>query len=470
MQLTGRQAEDREIIRGQLHPDESFDLVARDIVIGERPASFYFVDGFMKDGVFEKVLQFLIGLTADQLQTTPDMDQFAQRFMPYVEADVEPDVDKMITGVLSGQTLILIDGMPDGLLVDARTYPMRGVEPPEKEKVLRGSRDGFVETLVMNTAMIRRRIRDCALRVQHMQVGGMSRVDVALVYIDGLAHPQEVEKVRKKLQSIRVDSVSMTQEAICEAAVDYHWINPFPKVKFSERPDYTAACVMEGRIAVVIDNSPSVMILPVCFADFMKEADDYYFPPLTSSYLKIARILISLMTVFLPPIFLYLLNHEELIPPSFEFIKIVEPVVMPVLAQFLLLELVIDTLRLASTNTPNMMSNAMGIIGGLLLSDFAIQSGWFAAEIILYMAFVAISSYAQPSFEMGYAFKFFRVLMLILTQLFGLWGLLGGAILMLISLICTETFTGKGYFYPIIPFNATDFRKMFIRRKLKNSK
>ena len=176
------------------------------------------------------------------------------------------------------------------------------------------------------------------------------------------------------------------------------------------------------------------------------------------------------MTVFLPPIFLYLLNHEELIPPSFEFIKIVEPVVMPVLAQFLLLELVIDTLRLASTNTPNMMSNAMGIIGGLLLSDFAIQSGWFAAEIILYMAFVAISSYAQPSFEMGYAFKFFRVLMLILTQLFGLWGLLGGAILMLISLICTETFTGKGYFYPIIPFNATDFRKMFIRRKLKNSK
>ena len=279
-----------------------------------------------------------------------------------------------------------------------------------------------------------------------------------------------MEKVRKKLQSIRVDSVSMTQEAICEAAVDYHWINPFPKVKFSERPDYTAACVMEGRIAVVIDNSPSVMILPVCFADFMKEADDYYFPPLTSSYLKIARILISLMTVFLPPIFLYLLNHEELIPPSFEFIKIVEPVVMPVLAQFLLLELVIDTLRLASTNTPNMMSNAMGIIGGLLLSDFAIQSGWFAAEIILYMAFVAISSYAQPSFEMGYAFKFFRVLMLILTQLFGLWGLLGGAILMLISLICTETFTGKGYFYPIIPFNATDFRKMFIRRKLKNSK
>ena len=236
MQLTGRQAEDREIIRGQLHPDESFDLVARDIVIGERPASFYFVDGFMKDGVFEKVLQFLIGLTADQLQTTPDMDQFAQRFMPYVEADVEPDVDKMITGVLSGQTLILIDGMPDGLLVDARTYPMRGVEPPEKEKVLRGSRDGFVETLVMNTAMIRRRIRDCALRVQHMQVGGMSRVDVALVYIDGLAHPQEVEKVRKKLQSIRVDSVSMTQEAICEAAVDYHWINPFPRSSSANGP------------------------------------------------------------------------------------------------------------------------------------------------------------------------------------------------------------------------------------------
>lgn len=470
MRLTGRQAEDRRMIREQLHPDDSFDLVARDIIIGGRPASFYFVDGFMKDGVFEKVLQFLLGLTADQLQDIIDMDAFAQRFMPYVEADTEQDVDKMVTGILSGQTLILIDGMSDGLLVDARTYPMRGVGPPEKEKVLRGSRDGFVETLVMNTAMIRRRIRDTALRVQSMQVGRMSKVDVALVYIEGLANPAEVEKIRSRLSSIRVDSVSMTQEAICEAAVDYHWINPFPKVKFSERPDYTAACVMEGRIAVVMDNSPSVMILPASFADFMKEADDYYFPPLTSSYLKIARILISMLTVFLTPFFLYLLNNESLIPPAFEFIKIANPVVMPVFVQFLLLELVIDTLRLASTNTPSMMSNAMGIIGGLLLSEFAIQSGWFASEIILYMAFVAISSYAQPSFEMGYAFKFFRVFLLILTQIFGLWGFFGGVIVMIVSLICTKTITGKGYFYPIIPFNLRDFRKLFIRKKLKNEK
>lgn len=468
MILTGNQAEDREIIRGKLMPDVSFDLVARDIIIGEKTASIYFVDGFMKDSVFEKVLQYLLDLTPEKLRGIHDMYNFSERYMPYVEADVQMDVDTMITGVLSGQTLLTIDGFMQGLMIDARTYPMRGIEQPEKDKVLRGARDGFVETMVMNTAMIRRRIRDASLRVETMQVGKVSKVDLAIVYMDGVADQKMVENIKKKLKNIKISSISMTQEAITEAVIPYNWLNPFPKVKFSERPDYTSACIMNGRVVIVMDNSPSVIILPTGFVDFMREADDYYFPPLTGSYLKTTRLFITIMTVYLTPVFLFLLNNPSLIPESLSFINIVNPVVMPILAQFLLLEIVIDSLRLASTNTPSMMSNAMGIIGGLLLSEFAIQSEWFAPEIILYMAFVSIASYAQPSFEMGYALKFFRIFFLILTQIFGLWGLGAGTIIMLLTLIFTKTLTGNGYFYPVIPFNWKDFKLIFIRKKLKN--
>lgn len=468
MILKGNHAEDSAAVCALLQPDQSFDILSRSITIGERAASFYCIDGFIKDGVFEKVLQFLLTLKKEQVAQISDMYAFAKRFMPYVEADTEIEVEKAVTGVLSGQTLILIDGMLGGLMVDARTYPMRSIDQPEKDRVLRGARDGFVETLVMNTALIRRRIRDEALRVKYLQIGTSSKVDLAVMYMEGLADQKTVELVEKKLKAIKIRGISMTQEAISEAMIDYHWLNPWPKIKYSERPDYTSACLLEGRVVVVMDNTPSVMILPTGITDFLKEADDYYFPPITGSYLKTVRLLLSFLTVFLTPIFLYLLNHPGLIPPQLAFINIAEPVVMPPFFQFLVLEVLIDTLRLASTNTPSMMSTALGIIGGLLLSEFSIQSGWFATEIILYMAFVAITSYAQPSFEMGYAQKFFRVLTLILTNYFGLWGLIGGFLFMLLTLIFTKTITGKGYFYPIIPFHAGDFRRMFLRRKLKN--
>lgn len=468
MILTGNHAEDSTAVRKILCPDASFDLVARNIVIGEKSASFYFVDGFIKDSIFEKVLQYLLSLKQEDMARVSDMYGFAERYMPYVEANVELDASKAVTGILSGQTLLLIDGMIGGLLIDARTYPMRSIDQPEKDRVLRGARDGFVETMVMNTALIRRRIRDEALRVEHLQVGSSSKIDLAVVYMEDIADKRTVEMIKRKLSSIKIKGISMTQEAISEAIIDYSWFNPLPKIKFSERPDYTSACVLEGRIAVVMDNTPSVMILPTGITDFLKEADDYYFPPITGSYIKTVRILLSFMTVFLTPLFLYFINNPGVLPDSLSFITIANPVKMPPFFQFLIMELLIDTLRLATTNTPSMMSTALGIIGGLLLSEFSIQSGWFATEIILYMAFVSITSYAQPSFEMGYAQKFFRIICLVLTQLFGLWGLLAGGIFMIITMCLTKTVTGKGYFYPIIPFNGKDLRRMFFRRKLKN--
>ena len=205
------------------------------------------------------------------------------------------------------------------------------------------------------------------------------------------------------------------------------------------------------------------MIFPVSFFDFFKETDDYYFPAITGSYTRILRYLVSFLTVFITPVFLYLSNNPEALPPWLDFLRIDEPLNIPLLAQFLILEFLIDGLRLASINTPDALSSSLGIVGGLLLSEFAIDAGWFLTEAILFMAFVAIASYAQPSFEMGYAMKYQRILMLIFTQLFGLWGLIITAVLFIIVMLFSKTLSGRCYLYPIVPFKPKEALRLFVR-------
>lgn len=451
----------------RLSPDTNFDIVKRELLIAGKSAVMYFVDGFIKDEVFEKILEFLFKIKPDDIKGAETMKEFSARFMPYVEVDPTSDIDAAAIAVLSGSTLLIVDGISDMLIVDTRTYPVRSISEPEKDRTMRGSKDGFVETLIFNTAMIRRRVRDYSLRMEYMQVGERSKVDVAICYLDGTKNKKTVDILKKRLQSLSLKGISMTQQALAESLVPSSFINPFPKIKYTERPDYASACLLEGRILLVMDNSPTVMILPTSFADFTKEANDYYFSPLVASYIRITRHAISIMTVLLTPVFLLLINNPTYIPEALSFIKLDQTPVIPIFIQLLILEFVIDGLRIASLNTPDNLSSSLSIIGGLLLSEFAISAGWFEAECILYMAFVAIAGFSQPSFEMGYAQKFIRILLLFTTQLLGVWGLIGGVALSIIAMAFTKTLTGRDYLYPIIPFNLKSFIKLFIRPKIK---
>ena len=452
----------------RLQPDKSFDLIKRNLIIGGRRATMYFIDGFIKDEVFEKIMEFFFKIKSDEISGVDNMDEFAKRFIPYVEANADYEVDSVVTGILSGPCALLLDGIDGVMMIDTREYPTRSIEQPEKDRTLRGAKDGFVETLIFNTALIRRRIRDYHLRMEYHQVGTGSKIDVALCYIEGKCDQKLLTVLRKRLKDIQVEGMSMTQQAFSELLIPSLAINPFPKVKFSERPDYASACVMEGKVVLVMDNSPAVMILPTSFADFSKEANDYYFPPITSSYIRVVRLLVSLMTIFLTPVFLLLALNPAYVPSWLQFILPEgKDGMMPLLAQLLILELVIDGLRLASLNTPDNLSSSLSIIGGLLLSDFAIDVGWFAPDCILYMSFVAIASFCQPSFEMGYAQKFMRIALIILVQLAGIWGLIGGTVFFVLIMLFSDTVIGKKYCYPIFPFNGKDALKLFVRTKIQ---
>ena len=446
-----------------LCPDRNFDIIKRDLIVAERQAALYFVDGFIKDEVFEKMLEFWFKQTPENLNGITDMARFLKDKMPYVEVDAAYDVETAKTAVLSGPAVFLLDGVHGALIIDTRTYPTRSIDEPTKDKSLRGARDGFVETLIFNTAMIRRRIRDERLRMEYVQIGKRTKLDLAISYIDGLADKKVVDILKSKLKSIDINGISMTQQALSEVLMKNAFFNPFPKFKFTERPDYTSACLLDGKIALIMDNSPTVMLIPVSFADFFRETDDYYFLPSAGSYTRIIRVLVSIFTVVCTPLYLLIVNEPQYLPHFLNFLKPTVSGQVPLFFQFLLLEFVVDGLKLASVNTPDSLSNSLGIIGGLLLSEFAIQAGWFIIEAVLFMAFVTIASYSQPSFEMGYAMKFERMLLLILVQLFGLWGFIGGAVFLTICMLCIKTLSGRNYLYPIVPFNLKAFIGLFIR-------
>jgi len=467
MLLTSDITSNTEMIDKVLKPEKSFDIIRRDFILGGRMATLYFIDGFIKDEMFEKVMEFFYKITPEQISDVKTMEEYMLSYMPYVEVAHESDSSLVVTQILSGPTALLIDGIQDALIIDVRQYPVRSIEQPEKDRSLRGARDGFVETLIFNTCMLRRRIRDPRLRMEYLQIGNSSKVDLAISYIEGKADMKLVEKLRERLKKIDLDGISMTAEAISEKLIPTSFFNPFPKTRFSERPDYTSACLMEGKVALFMDNSPVVMLFPTSFMDFTKETDDYYFPPLTGSYVRIVRLIISIFTVILTPLTLLLLENPSYIPDFLKFLEPKEQASIPIFAQFLLLELIIDGLRLASLNTPDSQSNSLGIIGGLLLSEFAVNAGWFVPEAIIYMSFVAIASYSQPSFEMGYAMKFLRIFTLILTKIFGIYGFFGGFLIGLLTMAFSKTLSGRNYLYPVFPFDPKEFIKLFLRPEIK---
>jgi stage V sporulation protein AF len=459
--LTKNYAQNLAVLKKALRSDMSFDLVQRNLIITNHKAAMFFVDGFLKDDIAEKILEFFYKNTTEE--NFKSAEYFSQSSIPYVEVEVSDDIEKICTYVLSGMTALLIEGFDKVLLLDSRTYPQRENAEPDNDKVLRGSHDGFVETLVMNAALIRRRIRDTDLTVQAFQIGSKSKTDVAIVYMDSKVDRQLLKRLISRLNAIDVPSLTMNQQSLIEALYKRAWLNPFPKVKHTERPDTTASAILEGNIAILVDNSPSALLLPTSIFDILEEADDYYFSPVVGTYLKLARYFITFISVIITPLWLLALQNPTFIPHVFQFILLDTSQNIPVFWQLLLIEVATDGLRLAALNTPNSLTTPLGIIGGIALSEFSVESGWFSTQAILYMAIVTVANYTQPNYELGYSLKFCRVLMLILTYIFNIWGFIAAFIINLMLVSFNRTLSNKSYLYPLIPFNAHEFLRRIVR-------
>ena len=450
-----------------LNINENFDLIKREMEIKSRKVTMYYVDGFVTASIMQKLMMHLTTVTELGNGKKGDLEKFIKSSVPSVEVDAAYDFDTVTTMVLSGCTAIFAEGFGKGaIIVDARSYPARSTEEPGNDKVMRGARDGFVETLIFNTAMIRRRIRDPKLTVKYANVGEMSKTDIAVVYIEGKADPVYVKQLIAKIKSIKTDALPMGHQSLIECLIKKKWYNPFPKVRCTERPDAACASIVEGSVIVLCDTSPEAMILPTAIFDFLQETNDYYYPCFTGTYLRLIRQMVFWGAIFLTPIWYTLVKNATVLPNWISFIVPDNEGPVPIIAQLLIVEFVLDGLKLASLNTPSVLSNSFSVVGGLLLGDFAVEIGWLCPDAIFYMAIEAIAGFTQSNYELGYAFKFMRILSLILIHFLNYWGLIIGTLITLILIVTNETVLGKrDYLYPLIPFNWKGLKSLLFRVK-----
>ncbi len=450
-----------ELMNRRLRVGDSFDLIARHLTVCERDMCFYYIDGFVKDGEMLRIMQYLLS------QKTIGTAEELEKKLPYVEVELSRDTEKIIHAVLSGQTAVFAESFGDAaILLDLRTYPARQTEEPESDRVMQGARDGFVETLVVNTALIRRRIRDPRLTMEHFSLGGSSGTDVVVCYVKEIADPEVVDEIKKKISSVKPRSLTLGYQSLAETLIRSGWYNPFPKIRTTERPDTAAAQLLEGSVIVICDTSPQAMILPTSIFDYLEETDDFCFPPLTGTYLRLVRTAILLLSVVITPLWYLAVEYADTLPDALSFLVPSDPGVLPIILQLFLVELAIDGLKIASMNTPDILSNSLSVVGALILGDFAVEVGWLCADVILYMAFVAIANFAQQNHELGYAFKFMRMMILALVYFLGIWGFVAGILLFLFFVSTNRTLSAKHhYLYPLIPFNFRALSRLIIRHR-----
>ncbi|MGG1635699.1 spore germination protein [Paenibacillus sp. NRS-1760] len=439
----------------------SFDVVVREMTFGEKRTAMLSLNGLVKDTLLSDVLKRLTYLQPEDLSADA-FHSFLDLYVPAAQVIKEDDWNNMLTCVLSGVTALFIDGESSVLMIDAKAFPARGPEEPSLEKVVRGSRDGFVETLMVNISLVRRRLRDPQLRYEIVRVGDRTQTDVCIAYIDDIVDKELLKSVKDKIAMVKIDGLPLADKQLEESTVKRGW-NPFPLVRYSERPDTVAAHLLEGAVAVFVDTSPSVMTLPTTYTDLMQHAEENRQTPFIGTYLRWVRFIGILASLFMLPLWLLFVMHPEMKPVALEFIGPSKTGKLPLVVQFLLAEIGVDLLRMASVHTPTSLATAMSLVAAILIGDIAVKTGVFVNEVILYMAISAIGMFATPSYELGLANRIVRLVLIISVAAFSVPGFVIATTAILLMLIVERSFN-RPYMWPIIPFDLGALWSIIIRQ------
>jgi len=452
--------ENKTYLNDKLGVGKSFDIGVHDFYVGGNRILIYYINGFADSQIVTQIMRDLNDLR-DRDMRNELFNHLYYKYIPFFQLEKVKTTDEFLDKLLVGQVGLIIDNSSDAIIMDAKTIPTRTPEEPDTERIVRGAHDGFTETLVINTVLTRRRIRDERLRFEIMRVGERSKTDVCISYIKDIANPDLVETLRNRLQNIDVDGIPMAEKTVEEFIIG-KTLNPFPMVRYTERPDVAAVHLLEGHVLVYVDTSPSVMITPSTYFHHVQHAEEYRQTPVVGAYLRWVRFLGIIASIIVLPIWLLLVMHPSMIPEQLHFIGIKHKGSIPLLVQFLIAELGLDLMRMAAIHTPAPLSVAMGLLAAILVGDVAIKVGLFAPEVILYLAIAAIGMYATPSYELSLANRLVRIFLILMVGFFSTTGLMLGALLVLIGLTVTRSLDTP-YLWPLIPFDYKAFRDVAIR-------
>ncbi len=457
----------KEVLTEVMGLGASFDVVFREMFLGGRKTGLLLISGFAKDVVLDEILKRLTYLTPNDMSSDA-LAAFMHEYIPHIQVEKAEELSVAINQALAGMSVLFIEGESRVIIMDTRLYPVRGPEEPSIERVVRGARDGFTETLLSNIALVRRRLRDPGLKFELHKVGRRTQTDVSIAYIDDIVDKTQVKAVVDKMKSINIEGIPLADKQLEEAIIGENW-NPYPMVRYSERPDVVASHLLEGRVVLFVDTSPSVMVIPTTFFDLCQHAEENRQTPLMGSYLRWVRLAGIFASIFLLPLWMLLVIHPELKPPMLEFIGPQKNAKLPLLAQFLIIEFGVDLLRMAAVHTPTPLGSAMGLIAAILIGDIAVKTGLFVNEVVLYMAVAAIGMFATPSYELGLANRIVRLLLLLATGFFGVAGLVIASTLFIILLTVNRSYNSS-YLWPFIPFNAKAMGAILFRVPVLSAK
>ncbi|KQL53652.1 stage V sporulation protein AF [Heyndrickxia shackletonii] len=444
----------------------SFDIGVRKITVLKKNVHFYYVNGLSDTSFIIEILEYLVTLNDTERLSTKVYDIVKNRIV-HQQVQIVKTIDEMVIQVLSGLIGIVVEGVGEAIIVDVRNYPGRQPQEPDTEKVVRGSRDGYVENIILNTALTRRRIRDERLRFEIMKVGKRSKTDVAIGYIDGVANLDLVETIKKDLKAIDVDGITMADKTVEEFILKQKY-NPYPLVRYTERADVGAVHLLEGHVLIFVDTSPSVMITPATFFHHSQHAEEYRNAPAVGTFVRWIRYIGIIASVFLLPLWYLFVVEPSLLPHKLEFIGPNKHTHIPMIVQIFIADIGIDFLRIAAIHTPTPLATAMGLIAAVLIGQIAIDVGLFVPEVILYVAVAAIGTFATPSYELSVANKIVRLFLLLCVAFFKVPGFMIGSTLFILFLANVRTLNAP-YLWPFLPFNPQAFVQILIRRTVPGS-
>lgn len=442
---------------------KSFDIITRELYLGKTKAFWIGINGFCKTEILQQLFSDLQNPLYMKDDVVENIENYMNAKIGYAQLTLTDDWDKIIQDTLSGPSVLFIDNSDRAIIIDARNYPVRSISEPETEKVTRGSRDGFVETVLFNTNLIRRRIRSPKLTFEIQTVGSAGKSDVAIAYMQGSINDELLEKLRKSLSALNITSLTMGSRSLDELLIKKKWYCPLPSIQITERPDVACSYLLEGHILVLVDNSPSVLILPCTIFQFTQSPEDYYKSPSVGNYFRTVRFLCIPISIFLMPVFLLLTAYFPDITERWQLLAATGTGPAYIIFYVFAVEFILDLFKYSSSHSSDRFSGSLALIGGLIIGDIAVELNWASTEVLFYAALTLLTSLSISSIEFADALRIYRIFLVIATAVFGLSGFIAGTALCIFSVCATPTFAGMSYFWPLYPFNRDALKTLLFR-------
>lgn len=441
------------LLKEHLSTETNFDVFTKKMSFGDRSACLVGINGLCDTDL---LLDVLADLEAHSSQSD-DIESL------YAQCSATDDLTLIAEAVLSGQTVLLIEQKDKACLLDTRSYPARGIQEPDMERVSRGARDGFTEVLLQNTALIRRRIRSTDLTFELKKIGTVSATDVVIAYMNTYADETLLQRIREQLEQIKAASLTMGSVSLEELLIPGSFLHPLPSLRTTERPDVVCSHLVEGHIAILVDTSPIVLLLPGTLFQFTQSPDDYYRSPPVGGFFRLLRFLCIPVNLLLLPVFLLLTAYYPDFSEKWQLLSTDSMAPARIFFYVLAVDFAMDLLKYSAALTSSKYSGSLSIVGGLLIGDIAVKLNWASVEVLFYAGISLLAGISLANVEFADGLRLYRLFLILTTGFFGPKGFWIGLLLTLISTATTPTIKGYSYLWPLIPFDRRALHNILFR-------